>query len=100
LHTTLDGCDWVGSLCSTVLYDALLYLKPVWQFFADGWPDLADNWRCRLAKRISSLDELRAEVNQLMRVAPTLDEPPLYEQVFANHGQATQTVADFVTSQL
>jgi hypothetical protein len=100
LHTMLDGCDWAGSLCSTVLYDALLYLKPVWQFYADGWPDLADNWRRGLAKRISSQDELFAEVKQLMHVAPCLDEPPLYEQVFANHGQATQAVANFAASQL
>ena len=43
LTTTLEGSDWVGSLCSTVLYDALPYRKPVWQFYADGWPELADN---------------------------------------------------------
>jgi hypothetical protein len=31
LTTVLDGCDVVASLCSTVLYDALLYGKPIWR---------------------------------------------------------------------
>ncbi len=49
LAIALDGCDWVGSRCFTVLYDALLFKKPVWQFYADGWPELAKNWREGLA---------------------------------------------------
>ena len=52
LATTLEGCDVVGSLCSTVLVEGLLYHKPIWQFYADGWPELADNWRHGLAIRI------------------------------------------------
>jgi len=101
LATTLDGCDWVGSLCSTVLYDALLYKKPVWQFYADGWPELADNWKFGLATRISSQAELDERVHRMLcEGAKGFREENLSDRVFSNHGHATQAVADFVQGQL
>jgi hypothetical protein len=101
LMTTLEGSDWVGSLCSTVLYDALLYRKPVWQFYADGWPELADNWKCGLANRISSPAELdqmvgRALGNDAGETVPA----SVIDQVFANHARATEHVVDFVQDQM
>jgi hypothetical protein len=99
LSTTLEGCDVVGSLCSTVLYDALLYGKPVWQFYADGWPDLADNWKNGLATRVSTALELRAFIDEMLRVGPQSDQS-LCADIFANHGRATQAVADYVVSHL
>ena len=101
LTTTLEGSDWVGSLCSTVLYDALPYRKPVWQFYADGWPELADNWRCGLATRISSATELEELIGHALAesASDTIPES-LIEQVFANQGLATEHVADFVQDQL
>jgi hypothetical protein len=97
LATTIEGCDWIGSLCSTVLYDALLYKKPVWQFYADGWPELADNWRHGLAVRISSQFELSEMVDRMLceDVDLIVDES-LHKKVFANHGRATQATADFI----
>jgi hypothetical protein len=101
LTTTLQGSDWVGSLCSTVLYDALLYRKPIWQFYADGWSELADNWKCGLARRISSPTELQEMVGRALgdgAVESVHDS--LIDQVFANPGRATEHVADFVQDQL
>jgi hypothetical protein len=92
--TILGGCDGVGSLCSTVLYDALIYQKPVYQFYGFGWPDLADNWKTGLATRISSLDDLMMTMDLMSKVKVRFD-PSRVERVFANHGQASHRVADF-----
>lgn len=101
LATTLEGSDWVGSLCSTVLYDALLYHKPILQFYADGWPELAVNWKSGLAKRISS----RTELEEMVGRAPgpgngEYVRDALIDHVFANHGRASEKIADFVQDQL
>jgi hypothetical protein len=101
LATTLRCCDWSGSLCSTVLYEALLYQKPVWQFYADGWPDLADNWKHGLATRISSQAELGEMVRQFLRVQPRVCAGNgVSDRVFANRGHATKAIADFIECQL
>ncbi|MBI3951340.1 MAG: hypothetical protein HY314_12895 [Acidobacteria bacterium] len=101
LATMLDGCDWVGSLCSTVLYDALLYQKPVWQFYADGWPELADNWKNGLAIRISSQCQLSEMVSRILVVGRDhAANDGVISRVFSNHGRATQAIADFVQSPL
>lgn len=101
LTTVLDGCDWVGSLCSTVLYDALLYEKPVWQFYADGWPELADNWKCGLAERVSSEIDLRDRLEASLNDAGTgRFDRRTRDRVFANHGRAASAVADYVARQV
>lgn len=101
LTTSLQGCDWVGSLCSTVLYDALLYHKPIWQFYADGWPELAVNWKSGLAKRISSRTELEEMVGRALGAGNGECVPDnLIDHVFANHGRAAEHIADFVQEQL
>ena len=101
LEMILEGCDWVGSLCSTVMYDALIFKKPVWQFHANGWPVLADNWKRNLAYRISSEQQFRETLNRMLaeRLYP---EPNSFQfdQVFANYPQATNAVADFIQNQL
>jgi hypothetical protein len=101
LGDTLDGCDWLGSLCSTVLYDGLLYGKPVWQFHADGWPALADNWSQALARRVRSAAQLSELVGTMLDGGGGhgVDKSAV-ARVFANHGQATQAVAEIVTRQL
>lgn len=101
LATVLGGSDWVGSLCSTVLYDALLYHKPVWQFYADGWPELVFNWKSGLAKRISSSAELNETVSRaVIDDSSALINTGLIDRVFKNHGSATERVADFVCDQM
>jgi hypothetical protein len=101
LSTTLEGSDWIGSLCSTALHDGLLFGKPAWQFYADGWPILADNWRQGLAHRVSSEQQLRNLVQGVLsRGTPRRVDEELVARVFANHGQATQAVADVVLSTL
>jgi hypothetical protein len=100
LSITLAGCDCVASLCSTVLYEALLYKKPIWQFYADEWPDLADNWKCGLALRVSSPAELSKMMNRMLRESDAGLLADVSSRVFAKHGRATQAVADFVQSQL
>ena len=100
LGDTLDGCDWLASLCSTVLYDGLLYGKPIWQFHADGWPALADNWEKGLALRVRSDSHLRVMVGRMLSGhADRRGDPTLVGRVFANHGRATEAVADVVTTQ-
>jgi len=101
LATVLEGCDWFGSLCSTVLYDGLLYGKPAWQFHADGWPLLVDNWKTGLATRVATECEMSNMVRDMLSKgpAPRVDEA-LVARVFANHGRATQAVADVVESRL
>jgi hypothetical protein len=97
LTVTLDGCDFVGSLCSTVLYDALLFKKPVWQFHAEGWPELADNWRQGLAVRISSQAELNERIlEHLSKGGTNYDEVNASERVFANQGCAASAVATYI----
>jgi hypothetical protein len=97
LSVVLKGCDFVGSLCSTVLYDALLFKKPVWQFYADGWPELADNWRQGLALRISSQAELSKKLLQFSSKTGTQgDEVNASQRVFANQGRAAEAVASYI----
>ena len=101
LETTLWGCDAVGSICSTVLYEGLLYNKPIWHFHADGWRDLADNWKSGLAERISSQKNLNEVIERLLSTGSGkfIDESSK-SHVFANHGQATQAIADFIQNRL
>lgn len=104
LTTTLDGCDVAASLCSTVLYDALVFRKPVWQFYADGWPELADNWKQGLARRVASSGDLKELLYNLRGATPgalsDAAQETLVNRVFANHGRATKVIADFVEQQL
>jgi len=101
LALTLEGCDWVGSLCSTVLYDALLFKKPVWQFYADEWPELANNWRQGLALRISSQAKLSEGIERVLSAGSNcfVDET-LSGRVFANQGHVAEAVVDFVQASL
>lgn len=101
MATTLEACDVVGSLCSTVLVEGLLYDKPIWQFYADGWPDLADNWKTGLATRIASAAELGELAQRVVQQgAARLVDRRLKERAFANHGHATHVIADYVETQL
>lgn len=99
LETTLAGADVVASLCSTVLYEALLYGKPVWQLHADGWPDLADTWRQGLAIRVGSETELDALAAELAGgTGVGAPDAALVERVFANRGRAASQAADVVAA--
>jgi len=96
LATTLNGCDWVGSICSTVLYDALLFKKNVWQFQAEHWPQLANNWRQGLAIKISSQAELGHCMSEILSGGTTSFDDQMTKRVFANQGHSAEAVADFV----
>lgn len=99
-HVLLDGCDWVASICSTALHEALLYRKPVLQFCAEGWPDLADNWKSGLARRVASQEEICAIVEDALAAGIHHGpEPEIVERVFSNHGRAGQAIADFLISE-
>ena len=101
LEVTLGGADIVASLCSTALYEAILFKKPVLQFHADHWPMLADNWKHGLALRISS----EARLSEILRATlaggkdSRIDPAPI-DRVFANHGRAAKAVADYIQGQL
>jgi len=99
--TLLDGCDAVVSLCSTALYEGLLYRKPIWQLAAPGWPDLAENWKQGLARRVVSEEALCQSVEALISGRePELQGDDLVKDVFNNHGRAAEVVADFLQSQI
>jgi len=100
LNLTISAADICGALCSTTLVDTLLYHKPVLQFYADGWIDLADNWRRGLAQRVSS-------PTQLIDLLKTGDWSQLVEwqsahiqDVFANYPHSTDVVAAYIQDQL
>jgi hypothetical protein len=101
LASTLGGCDVVGSLCSTVLYDALLYEKPVLQFHRHGWPDLADNWKNNYSLRIMSSAHLTKVLRSLKPRSDDYRDIVREQQrkisaVFANRGSAGKAIADYV----
>jgi hypothetical protein len=101
LDVMLGGCDWAASLCSTVLYDAVLYKKPIFQPQADGWPELADNWKCGLATRISS----ESALNDIVCRSPAKSSDPVefehrVQRVFSNHRRAAKAIADLVQMRL
>ncbi len=104
LATTLAAADICGALCSTTLIDSLLYRKPVLQFYADGWPHLADNWQRGLAQRISSATELTQTLEMGLEhngwEALAAEQYALVDTVFANRGHAVQAVADYIAQQV
>lgn len=98
LATTLSAADVCAALCSTALVDALLYHKPVLQFFADGWPNLADNWQRGLSHRIADAPQLV----KFLASGPdgwrslAAEQSNHIDTVFANRGHACQAVANFL----
>jgi hypothetical protein len=105
LATTLGAADVCSTLCSTVMMDALLYHKPILQFYADGWPHLADNWERGLAQRIESpaqLMEFMARGCEDRQVWQSLADAQagLTETVFANHGHAGEIIAQHAIEQV
>jgi hypothetical protein len=96
----MGACDCVSSLCSTAMYEALLYGKPVWQLYADGWPELADNWTRGYALRVSSEMDLSARVTQMLIAGRReVGTNNLVQDVFINHGRAAVTIADYLLSE-
>jgi hypothetical protein len=102
LETTLAGADICAALCSTALLDAMLYHKPVLQFYADGWPDLADNWRRGLSQRIASSQQLIETLTSGLREwEDCVKRQDVHlESVFANRGRATHVVAQYLAEQV
>ncbi|MBI5667996.1 MAG: hypothetical protein HZC41_08290 [Chloroflexi bacterium] len=98
LATTLSAADVCAALCSTTLVDALLYNKPVLQFYAEGWPNLADNWRRGLSLRIADetqlVDFLSAGMGRWQTLAA--EQAQQVDSVFAHRGRARQAVADYL----
>jgi hypothetical protein len=101
---TLVGAEAHGSLCSTALVEALLYDRPSLQFFADGWPELADNWRQGLARRVGSAEELTATLEQVAAAGSSgvrgVDVAAARERVFANHGRGARAIADHIRARV
>lgn len=98
LDVTLGAADICGALCSTTLSDALIYRKPVLQFYADGWRDLADNWRRGSAERITSpqhlLDVLAGGDACWREIAA--QQANHLNTVMANHGHAADIVTQYI----
>lgn len=103
LATTLNAASICGALCSTTLLDALLYKKPVLQFFADGWPDLADNWQRGLAERICGpeqlVDVLKSGLNSDLWRILSEKQTAHTDEVFANRGHSKQIITKFIVQE-
>jgi len=97
LETVLAGCDVAGSLCSSALYEALLFDKPVLHFDRDDFPPLAENWQRGLAVRVSSAADLETRLGALASGRKSGvghgAGVGLGSEVFANHGAAARTIA-------
>lgn len=101
LVTTLSGADIVASVCSTAMYEALLFQKPVWQFCASHWPPLEDNWKQGLAERVRDELDLQSKLRHWLKAPDSRDQwARLAERVFANRGRAAATAADYIASLL
>jgi hypothetical protein len=101
LITILSAADVVASVCSTAMYEALLFGKPVWQFDTDGWPPLEDNWKQGLAIRVASSKELIRRIYQWMDTPDSCERwSRLSQRVFTNHGRAAAAAAEYLASLL
>jgi hypothetical protein len=101
LVTTLSGADIVASVCSTAMYEALLFQKPVWQFCASHWPPLEDNWKQGLAERVRDELDLQTKLRRWLKAPDSRDQwARLAERVFANRGRAAATAADCIAELL
>jgi hypothetical protein len=101
LITILSAADVIASVCSTAMYEALLFGKPVWQFYADGWPPLEDNWKQGLAIRVASSKELIRRIYQWMDTPDSCERwSRLSQRVFINHGRAAAAAAEYLASLL
>ena len=90
--SSIAGSDIIGSLCSTVLSEALIFNIPAFQFLGDGWPELVDNWRWLIAHRIKdgqSLVKKLVAVSNNDRNIRNVDTS-IY---FANQGCAAENVS-------
>ena len=105
LAATLGAADICGTLCSTVMLDALLYRKPILQFYANGWPHLADNWQRGLAQRIENPAQLiewlsKGYENRQVWQSLADAQTALTETVFANHGRAGEVIAGHIIEEI
>lgn len=101
LETTLSGADVVASICSTVMYDALLFGRPVWQFSAPHWPVLADNVAQGLAEPISSCQRLQDRLRAWLTGGNGDDRwQEAVRRVFTNRGNSAAAVAEQIEAVL
>jgi hypothetical protein len=104
LATTIGAADMCAALCSTALLDAMLYHKPVLQFYADGWPDLADNWRRGLSERVADkqqlVDILVTGLDNRCWQAYTERQNTHIDEVFANRGHAAKVIAQYLNEKV
>ena len=98
LETTLAGCDLIASICSTVLYEALLFNKPIWQFVNHSWPNLADNHRLGLSDSVSSMEDFRNKIYSFLNNRYYFNFRDSRARVFFNHGKANKSVVKFIST--
>lgn len=101
LVTTFSAADIISSVCSTAMYEALLFDKPVWQFHADSWPPLEDNWKHGLADRVGSVEELKCKLGRWLETPEPRERwAQLAHRVFVNRGRAAAAAADCIAELL
>ena len=100
LLTLLNQSDIITSICSSVLSEAILLDKPIWQFYHNSWPLLADNYKYGLAQKITGLNMLKAEIDSFFSGSIKLNSNDKKEFVFSNHGTANKKVVNFIIDKI
>tara|TARA_Y100001970_G_scaffold249680_1_gene320469 strand:+ start:6399 stop:7763 length:1365 start_codon:yes stop_codon:yes gene_type:complete len=96
-NVIMNGCDIVCSICSSSMSEAVIYKKPVWQFYADNWPHLAEHYNHGLALRISSQYDLMNSIDDFLsnpqKYSPTLN----ISDVYKNQGEAAKQICRYLS---
>ena len=93
----LNICNYSASYCSTVMYESILFEKPVIQFYDSNWPDLADNWKSGLAIRASSIDNLNEIFDKVLKNDLKLSvNNEMINKLFQNVGNSISKVANHI----
>jgi hypothetical protein len=105
LDTTLAGADICAAVSSTTMQEALLYQKPVLQFYGDGWPEFSSNWKQGLAYRIKDEAQLIEVLSTIQDGCPVLghiveQQQSHLSEIFAHHGTAGHRVGQYILEQI
>ena len=90
--------DIIGSICSSVMTEAILFNKPILQFHENSWPLLVDNYKYGLAIRINNLNTLKNELDLFLN--GKIQNNNKIDFVFSNYGYANKKIVKFIRQKI
>ena len=90
--------DIIGSICSSVMTEAILFDKPILQFYKNSWPLLVDNYKYGLAIRINNLNTLKNELDLFLN--GKIQNNNKIDFVFSNYGYANKKIVKFIRQKI